>query len=352
MGIKVKHGVKAAAIGGSAYTVGRGQRIERDYRFNTEVGLKQQGLDIQAASVGNQAKARADATAQRDRESERNYDLRQDELGFRKQQWEDEPARQLEQGLQQQKILQSKVSLQYDEGQKREMAKVTTGIGWLRNQVSSGKWTAEQAEQAEAQLWKKYHSIIPLPVYDDTATAQERYESNIVTDRTTGAQYRMNEKGGFEPVGIGFKEYADLRAEAVKAFTSIDANGNSVVDHKKAKEFADETMRDYATIQGLAARAEEIGFRKKTIQEQRDQEQQTQQQNAEKNMGISPERAERVLKLKQEYEAAKTEKEREKKQLELEKEPESKEDFIQRIQSMTNKARAKKYYDEWIKKWK
>jgi len=157
MGIKVKHGVKAAAIGGSAYTVGRGQRIERDYRFNTEVGLKQQGLDIQAASVGNQAKARADATAQRDRESERNYDLRQDELGFRKQQWEDEPARQLEQGLQQQKILQSKVSLQYDEGQKREMAKVTTGIGWLRNQVSSGKWTAEQAEQAEAQLWKKYH---------------------------------------------------------------------------------------------------------------------------------------------------------------------------------------------------
>lgn len=273
MPIKIKHAPSAAAIGGTAYTIGRGQRRERDIRFAAEVGLKQRTLDIQGMSVALQAKARAAALEQREEESERLHGLREEELGFRKQQWEDEPARQLQQGLEQQKILQRKVSWQYDEGQKREMAKVTTGIAWLRNQVSAGKWTAEQAEQAEQQLWRKYHSIIPLPVYDDKATPQEIYNSNVVTDSITGAQYRMNERGGFEPVGIDFKAYANLRADVAKAFTSTDAMGNLQIDWEATDKFVDDTMVRFTKIQGFATRAEEEQKSRAQEQEQNAAEQ-------------------------------------------------------------------------------
>ena len=259
MPITIKHAPSAAAIGGSSYTIGRGERRERDYRFATEVGLKQQGLNLQAASIGAQAQARAGQLA-----------LQEEELALRRQQWEDEPARQLQQGLDQQKLLQSKVSWQYDEGQKREMAKVTKGVAWLRDQVSAGKWTAEQAEQAEQQLWRKYHSIIPLPVYDDNATPQERYNSNIVKDPITGAQYRMNEKGSFESVGIDFKDYAKLRSDVAKAFTSqitdpeSEDYGKSTIDWAAVDKFVDNTMVRFTKIQGLASQAEE---EKKRLQE-------------------------------------------------------------------------------------
>lgn len=249
--IRVKHSPSAAAIGGSAYTVGRGQRRERDQRFATETGLRQASLALQARGQTLQAERAAGQLA-----------LQEDELGFRKEQWEDEPSRQLQKGLQQQELLQSKVSWQYDEGQKREMAKITTGVAWLRTQVSAGKWTAEQAEQAEQQLWRKYHSIVPLPVYDDKATPQEKYDGTTVTDKITGAQYRMTDKGGFEPVGIAFKDYAKLRADAAKAFTTQVADpkskefGKEKTDWEATDKFVDETMVRYTKIQGFAARAE------------------------------------------------------------------------------------------------
>jgi len=249
MGITIKHSPSAAAIGGSAYTIGRGEK----QRWIQETAQKQQAAGGRSATgISNQARARAGQLA-----------LQEKELGLRRQQWEDEPARQLQQGLDQQKLLQSKVSWQYDEGQKREMAKVTTGVAWLRDQVSAGKWTAEQAEQAEQQLWRKYHSIIPLPVYDDNATPQERYNSNIVKDPITGAQYRMNEKGSFESVGIDFKDYAKLRSDVAKAFTSQITDpeskdfGKSTTDWTAVDKFVDDTMVRFTKIQGLASQAEE-----------------------------------------------------------------------------------------------
>lgn len=253
MAIRIKHSPSAEAIGGTAYTVGKGERRERDIRFAAELDLKKTSLYLQARGQ--------DIQAERSRQI---IGLQREELGFRKEQWEDEPARQLQQGLEQQKILQSKIRWQYDEGQKREMAKITTGIGWLREQVSAGKWTAEQAEKAEQQLWRKYHSIIPLPVYDDTATAQERYDSNVVTDKITGAQYRMNERGGFEPVGISFKDYANLRSDVAKVFTTQindpDSKdfGKEYTNWAAVDKFVDDTMVRFTKIQGFAARAQEL----------------------------------------------------------------------------------------------
>lgn len=264
MGIRVKHAPSAAALGETAYTIGRGQRRERDIRFAADVALRQRSLDLQKASLQLQSlRSRGQlglqgaALAFRKEEAVKGREAAEREFSFRKEQWEDEPSRQLEKGLQQQELLQSKITWQYDEGQKRELAKITTGVAWLRTQVAAGKWTAEQAEQAEQQLWRKYYSIIPLPVYDDKATPQEIYNSNVVTDSITGAQYRMNERGGFEPVGIGFKDYAKLRADVAKSFTMMDAEGNVKIDWDATDKFVDETMVRYTKIQGFAARAEE-----------------------------------------------------------------------------------------------
>lgn len=237
--IRVKHAPSAAAIGESAYTIGRGEKK----RWLAEHGLKQQALGIQAASVGASARARAGQLA-----------LQEEALDFRKQQWQEEPARQLEKSLQHQELLQKNLIWQYSEGQKREMAHIIEGISWLR---SRDDWTPEQKEKAERQLWQKYYKLTPLPVYDDSATPQERFNQGRVKDETTGEYYMETTPGVFKPMGISYEAFMKARADAAKAFTTIDADGNPVVDYEKAKAFVDEGMLEYTKIQGFAARAEE-----------------------------------------------------------------------------------------------
>ena len=105
MAIRVKHAPSGAAIGESAYTVGRGQRRERDIRLAFDVSLRQQALDLQERGQELGAERSAEQLA-----------LRGEELEFRKEEalagrevaerrWNEEPSRQLQKGLQQQKLL-------------------------------------------------------------------------------------------------------------------------------------------------------------------------------------------------------------------------------------------------------
>lgn len=216
MGIKIKHAPSAAALGGSAYTIGRAEKK----RWAVDIALKQQALGLQAASIGAQAQSRAAALRQREEESKRLHGLREEELGFRREQWEDEPARQLERGLQQQKILQGQESYEYTEAQKRRRAQVIEGVNWLREQVAAGTWTAEQAEQAEQQLWALYHGIIPGLV-DVGPGVQQRFDSSIAT-ALDGSQWREESPGKFSQLGM-------TEAEHGKSF---DANYKSVASAK------------------------------------------------------------------------------------------------------------------------
>ena len=95
MAIRVKHAPSAAAIGETAYTIGRGQRQERDIRFAVETGLRQTSLSLQARSIGAQAEARAGQLALGYEQLESREGREQAELEFRKHQQQDEPARQL-----------------------------------------------------------------------------------------------------------------------------------------------------------------------------------------------------------------------------------------------------------------
>jgi len=261
MPIKVKYSPSAAAIGESAYTIGRGEK----QRWAAEMAQRQQALNLQARGQELGAERAGEQLAQRQDEFE--YGKEQDaadraaaELSrvTAERRWNEEPSRQLQKGLQQQEQLQKNVAWQYDEGQKREMAHITTGIAWLRSQVSSGKWTAEQGEQAEQQLWQKYYSIIPLPVYDDKPTTQESYDSGMATDRTTGAQYRQKGNGDWEQVGIKFAEYSKLYADISAQYTTKDKEGNPIPpDPEVVHKAVMGAISRFAQIQGLAAKAEE-----------------------------------------------------------------------------------------------
>jgi len=292
MPITVKHSPSAAAIGGSAYTIGRGEK----QRWAAEMAQRQQALNLQAAGMVLQNERSAEQLGLRRDEFE--YGQERDaadraaaELGraTAEQRWNEEPSRQLQKGLEQQELLQKNLTWQYDEGQKKELDKITTGVAWIRSQVASGKWTAEQGEQAERQLWQKYHSIIPLPFYDDQPKPQELYNRSLVTDQTTGAQYRQKGNGDWEQVGISFKDYAALRAKVAEAFTKQITDpdnedyGKGTTDWPAVDKFVDDTMERYAKIQGLASRAEEIQGRqqKQQAEQQQLQEQQQEQQEQE-----------------------------------------------------------------------
>ena len=236
--IRVKHAPSAAAIGESAYTIGRGEK----QRWATDVALKQQALGLQAASIRATAGARAGQLA-----------LQEEQLDFKKQQWEDEPARQLQKGLQQQKFLQEQERYEYTESQKRRRAQVVEGINWLRGEVSAGKWTAEQAEQAEQQLWGMYHGIIPGPV-DVGPGIEQRFESGWVTDKTTGQRWRELPDGKFEKEGMTEAEWGKDYDNSFKVLASATLKAptpQEVLKHMQAKRTG------YAMHQGLAKQTQE-----------------------------------------------------------------------------------------------
>jgi hypothetical protein len=260
MGIKVKHSPSAAAIGGTAYTIGRGQKK----RYAAEIGLKQQGLDLQRMSIGAQAQARMAAIKQREAESERLHGLREDELGFRRQQWEDEPARQLQKGMEAQKLLQGQESYEYTESQKRRRAQVIEGINWLREQVASGKWTAEQAEQAEQQLWGLFHKIIPGLV-DVGPGVQQRFDNSIAT-ALDGSQWREESPGKFERMGMTEKDWDKSYDDSYKTLTS--ANMGIPPEPKEVEKYMKSKRAMYAQYQAMATQTKQEKIRMQQMEEQ------------------------------------------------------------------------------------
>jgi len=277
MAIRVKHDTSAAVIGESAYTVGRGQRRERDIRFTAEVNLRQQALNLQAASIVAQGRRSREQLALQERgmelgaeRSAEQFALQQEEFGFRKQQEEDRQGFQLQRRLEeQQRIKEQKTIYEYTPVQIKELEKINTGRATLEAEYAAGKWDLEQVENLMGQFDRKERLVIPQARIRTEMTPQEIWDSGVVTD-STGAKHRMNEKGGFDPLGISFKDYAKLRADSAKSFTKEeirkDADGKLVsvetVDWEAADKFVDDTMVRYAKIQGLAAKTEQEAERR------------------------------------------------------------------------------------------
>lgn len=185
MGITVRHDPSGAAIGQSAYTIGQGQKKERDREF----GLKATQVAIQGSAAASAASARSRALALQEKRN-------QQDVNFREKAYDDAPARELEMGLVQQQLLEKNFQWQYTEQQKRELEKVNSGIAWTRQQVAEGAWTPEQAEVAERQLQMRYHGIIPSKVYDDSPSPQDVFNSQVVKNNNGIAVGYMNPKTG------------------------------------------------------------------------------------------------------------------------------------------------------------
>ena len=281
--IRVKHAPSAAALGESAYTIGRGEkrRWETDValkqhalylqargqdigaeRSAAELALRREGMDIGAERSAAELALQREQLGLKDIQFQEELELRkeQDLAGreFAERQWAEEPARQLQKGLQEQERLRKNVTWQYDEGQKRELAKVTTGVAWLREQVASGKWTAEQAELAEQQLWKKYHSIVPLPAYDDEPTPQERFSGGLVKHPTNGTEYWLDDKGNPQLLGMSQNDRGKLLTNITAAMHTQDEKGNDTTDYDKVLLEYNKAKLLFTKEDELVARVEEI----------------------------------------------------------------------------------------------
>ena len=188
MPITISHQPSFGVVGKSAYSIGRGTKTERDEIRVEQNAFKEKQLALQAAQIASGYQSRTAQT--------RSYEKRaENELDFRKQQYEDEPARALEMGMVQKELLQAKVKWEYSEQQRRDLEKINNGVAWVRQQVAEGKWLPEQAEEAEQQLWQRYNAILPMPKYDNTPSPQELLSKRLVHDKTSGQTFIITADG-------------------------------------------------------------------------------------------------------------------------------------------------------------
>jgi len=210
MGIKVAHEPAFEAVGKSAYSIGVGAKKERDQIRAEQNYFRERQLAVAEAQTVLHDRRQKEALAQRGEQFQQEIDYRegqrQADRDMAQRMYEDEPGRALQEAMNQQKLLQDRIKWEYTEGQKREQQKLQDSIGWVRQQVAEGKWTAEQAEEAERQLQGRYHAIVPLPRLDDTPTPQDMLNQNMVITETGQRLF-------FDPKNGKFYEVDDPQAQ-------------------------------------------------------------------------------------------------------------------------------------------
>lgn len=407
MPIKIKHDPSAAAIGESAYTIGRGEKM----RWATDIGLRQQALDLQGRSIRAQAKSRAAAIEQREEESERLHGLREEELEFRKEQQQEEMGLKLQMRLDAQKRLrEEKTIYEYTPGQLKALEKINNGRTTAEKEFAEGKWKPEEMENITRQFDRLERLIIPQGRLNTERTQQEIFNSGIVKHPMTGAEYWVNPKtGNPEALGSSYKESSDFYIDVAKLFTIEDEiSGKKTVDWEGVDEFVRKAEGRIAQRQGLSARAEEIQARQAQEEQALQEQEQQQEQQAERQAAVEalPVMFERIISgqpkigrkkkgkpssdmvygeeaynktlieavgrgeqdgippdvVKAELDKwwdAQYDKERGERFQKFKSRmgfegaagPQSQEEFIRTIQGMDDKKEAKAYYDKWISKW-
>lgn len=292
MAIKIKHSPSAAAIGGTAYTIGRGERLERDMRFSTEVGLRRASLGLQGRSISNQAKARRDADARQQEElafrkeqagaSEGRW---QDEFDFRKEQQKEKIGLELQKRIdEQERIKKENTIYEYTPGQIKDLERLSACRTRLEKEYAEGKWTLAGLQEGQLQLDHKEKLIIPQARIRTEMTVGQRLKSRTTFD-ATGTRYIEKSDGNFERQGLDEEGYLKMAVAAAKVFTTQDMR--TTIKDKSGKEidnkdFGKETVdwkRTYAFIDDMRARfAEAEGFAVVAEEEQKRQAEQGQQQ--------------------------------------------------------------------------
>jgi hypothetical protein len=164
---------------------------------------------------------------------------------------ESAPARALAMGQVQQQLKKENIQWEYTESQRRDMEKTTEAVAYVRGKVSSGEWTPEQGEIAESQLWKKYHSILPLPIYDDSPSAGDIFQKMTYEDPKTGRTFLWDGEGKFTPLDKDVKTiitpeaFSKIHQASISAFTITDDEGNTKIDYEKANVATMQTIALY-----------------------------------------------------------------------------------------------------------
>lgn len=279
MGIKVKHAPSAAAIGESAYTIGKGQRRERDILLATDVALKQQAMGLQARGLAAQARAQEGQRALGYAQIESREEQQEAELGFRKEQWQDTLGLKLQVRLDAQEEYRRKhTKIRYTPAQLKTLSGLADGIAQVEKEYAVGKWTLPQLEELLGQFEFIRERIIPQMVFDDTRGPQENFELQIVAHPQTGKQYYVDpQTGKLLPLGMSEKDQGAMLTDFMVAMKTVDPmSGNDTTDY-------DEVLIQYNRAKALFAKEDELSTRVREIKrlQAEEQAQQPQELDAE-----------------------------------------------------------------------
>lgn len=265
MAIRVKHAPSAAVLGESAYTIGRGQKRERDTRFATDVRLKEQSLNLRAANIGVRAKYYSNLNKRREEElefrterAEESFGLRQDELGFRKQQQQEKMGLRLQLRLDAQKrIRDENTIIDYTPKQKKKLEHYDNLLATALQEYADGKWTTLEMEEIDGKIQRLKDRVIPLAQLRTEMTPGQRWKSGLVTG-DDGVQRYQKANGDWERVGPSVKDRAKIYTDMLKSYKLTDGNGNERIDSDAALLEYNKFMTMMSKEDGLATRVAEI----------------------------------------------------------------------------------------------
>lgn len=225
MGIRVKHGPAPTQSLATAYSAGKGQRRERDIEQQNQIALRLQAMAMQNRQFNASMDYRRESDAagrqhdltRMDKQAGMYSDRQADDHANRLQLAETEMMNQADRDgrlhsdrldlldrqdaaakenmIAQNSLNRKNVKWEYNEQQKKEFEKLTSGLAWAQTQVAEGKWTPEQGAEVEQQIYAKLHGIQKLPVLNDSPDIQQEFEKLIVKT-ADGAQLVMDPKSG------------------------------------------------------------------------------------------------------------------------------------------------------------
>lgn len=206
MSIRVAHDPGIGSWGPMAFAAGEAKQRERTRDWMTRLNMFQMQMQHQAqqAEMNRRAHIASQAMAQ-------GGDL----------------ARMVEQN----ELLKDRVRFEFTERQKREFDKIANDMAYVNQQVTSGRWTPEQAEYAKRQLESKMMGIQPQPAIDDQPKPSDIFQRNIVQDPLSKKRFLLN-GNKFEPLDsktpITLKDFSNLYANVSTSLSKTTEDGTII----------------------------------------------------------------------------------------------------------------------------
>ena len=187
MGITVKHEMDGGVVGDAAFASGYGQGVERRREQDRK-------FDLETALVAIRRQAQADANNRFRAQLDAQTTARDDELDFRKLQYEQLPERQAQRGVLQNELQKDMSEWQYSRGQQQELSKIAQARDYVTRNAD-GRYTPEEQQNLLTQIDEMEYGIQPLERRQQSPWPKEQDTGSVWADESTGATMTRDDKG-------------------------------------------------------------------------------------------------------------------------------------------------------------